>query len=69
MLEAMASPNKEKWWAAMEKEMDSLKKNDVWDLVKLPKDRKTVGSKWVFEEKLGPDGSIESYKARMVGSR
>ena len=46
--------------------MDSLKKNDVWDLVKLPKARKTVGSKWVFKEKLGPDGSIESYKARLV---
>ncbi len=25
----------------------------VWDLVKLPKDRKTVGSKWVFKTKKG----------------
>ena len=29
---------------AMEKEMESLHKNDVWELVELPKDRKAVGS-------------------------
>jgi len=32
----------------------------------LPKDRKTVGSKWVFKLKSGPDGSIERYKARLI---
>ena len=55
MTEALTSPNKVKWKEAMEKEMESFHKNDVWDLVKLPKGRKAVGSKWVFKLKVGPD--------------
>ena len=50
----------------MEKEMESLRVNDVWDLVELPKDRKTVGSKWLFKVKIGADGSVERHKARLV---
>ena len=61
----MKSPNKEKWEDA-KKDEKSLQKNDVWELVKLPNGRKTVGSKWVFKEKIGADGSIEHYKARLV---
>lgn len=34
--EALASPDKTKWVNAMEKEMESLRANDVWDLVELP---------------------------------
>ena len=66
MTEALASPDKEKWIDAMEMEMESLHKNEVWDLVKLPKDRKAVGSKWVFKLKVGPDGLVQRYKARLV---
>jgi hypothetical protein len=50
----------------MDKEMDSLHMNDVWDLVKLPKDREAVGSKWVFKLKVFPDGLVERHKARLV---
>ena len=64
--EAMSGPDKEKWLDAMEMEMDSLHGNQVWDLVELPKERKIVGSKWVFKEKLGADGTTERYKARLV---
>ena len=46
--EALASPDKAKWVAVMERELESLRSNDVWDLVELPKDRKAIGSKWVF---------------------
>ena len=66
MTEALASPERAKWMDAMDKEMDSLHMNDVWDLVKLPKDRKAVGSKWVFKLKVGPDGQVERHKARLV---
>ena len=31
------------------KEMEFLYANEVWDLVELPKDRKAVGSKWVYK--------------------
>ena len=34
--------------------------------MKLPKDRKAVGCKWVFKLKVGPDGSVERHKARLV---
>ena len=50
----------------MEREMESLHCNDVWELVELPKDRKAVGSKWVFKIKTDADGSVERYKACLV---
>jgi len=50
----------------MKEEMDSLEKNKTWELVKLPKDRKMVGCKWVFKLKKGVDGKVERYKARLV---
>ena len=46
--------------------MKSLQENQVWDLVELPRGRKIIGSKWVFKEKIGADGSIERHKARLV---
>ena len=51
---------------AMKNEIDSLKGNDVWHLVKLPEGRKAVGSKWVFKTKHDAEGNIERYKARLV---
>ena len=50
----------------MNKEIESLKANKVYDLVELPHNRKTVGCKWVFKRKTNADGSIERYKARLV---
>ena len=44
--EAMSSNEKKEWMNAMENEINSLKKHDVWELVELPKGRKTVGCKW-----------------------
>ena len=64
--EALFSAEKEKWKAAMQKEMDSIYSNDVWDLVEPPKDCKPVGSKWVFKRKINADGSVDRYKARLV---
>ena len=64
--DAFASRDREKWQSAMKKEMESLKDNNVWELVELPKDRKAVGSKWAYKVKTDADGSIERYKARLV---
>ena len=57
---------KEEWTEAMKNEIDSLKKNDVWDLVELPKGRKAIGCKWIYKTKLDADGEIERYKVRLV---
>lgn len=64
--EAMESPDYEKWQEAMKSEIRSLKDNQTWDLVELPKGRKALPCKWVFKLKMNPDGSVERYKARMV---
>ena len=50
----------------MEEEMESLDKNDAWDLVELSIGRKPIGSKWVFKKKLNAEGKVEKYKARLV---
>ena len=57
--EALNCSEKEQWEAAMQKEMDSIYTNDVWDLVELPTNRTLVGNKWVFKKKTKADGSIE----------
>ena len=66
MKEALYGSEKEHWEAALQKEMDSIYSNDVWDLVELPANRKTVGSKWVFKKKTKADGTLERFKARLV---
>ena len=64
--ESIEGPDKAKWQEAMRTEMRSLEENEVWDLVKLPANRKAVGSKWVYKVKTGADGSVQRYKARLV---
>ena len=43
--EAVTSSNGMNWIQAMKKEMNSLYENEVWDLVELPEERKTLGNK------------------------
>ena len=55
-----------KWKEAINEELDSIIKNDVWELVELSKNRKAIGSKWILKRKFECDGSIEKYKTRLV---
>ncbi|KAG8480615.1 hypothetical protein CXB51_024767 [Gossypium anomalum] len=65
--EAISCEDSKKWMFAMQEEMESLHKNKIWDLVKLPKGKKTVRCKWVFKKKEGTPGVEEpKYKARLV---
>ncbi|GJZ13349.1 ribonuclease H-like domain-containing protein [Tanacetum coccineum] len=50
----------------MNKEMKALYDNDTWEITDLPKDRKSIGAKWVFKIKYKSSGEIERYKARYV---
>lgn len=61
--EALNDPN---WKLAVTEEMNAPRKNGTWEIVDLPKEKKTVGCKWVFTVKCKADGSIERYKARLV---
>ncbi len=51
--EAMMSPNAKE---AADLEYESLLENETLDLVELPKDRKAIGSRWVFKVKHQRDG-------------
>ena len=42
----------------MEEEMNSLYKNDTWELTVLPKGKKAIGCKWVYAKKQGPSKKI-----------
>ena len=66
-LEAISSPDKEKWKKAMDEEMQSLVKNHTWKLATLPKGKKEIGYKWVYAQKEGfPSKNDVRYKARLV---
>nr|GFB97658.1 putative retrotransposon Ty1-copia subclass protein [Tanacetum cinerariifolium] len=63
---AFLDPESGKWLNAMNVEMKSMKDNEVWVLVELPPNGKTVGSKWLFKKKTDMDGNVHIYKARLV---
>eukprot|EP00253_Pinus_taeda_P010382 PITA_10382 len=54
------------WRAVMNEEMESILRNDTWDLVELPKNKTPIGCKWLFKPKMNADGSIKKLKARPV---
>jgi hypothetical protein len=59
--EAMRSADADKWTEACQYKMDTLAKNQTWELSDLPPNRRAVKSKWVF--KLKADGR---FRARLV---
>ncbi|GJV25895.1 retrotransposon protein, putative, ty1-copia subclass [Tanacetum coccineum] len=63
---ALLDPEYDKWLVAINVELQSMKDNQVWDLVDLPPNGKTVGSKWLFKKKTDMDGNVHTYKARLV---
>jgi hypothetical protein len=64
--EAISSPASNEGMKAMNEEIESMRTNQVWDLVDLPPGRKAIGNKWVLKVKHKEDGSIERYTARLV---
>ncbi|KAL0281827.1 UNVERIFIED_CONTAM: hypothetical protein Sradi_7283100 [Sesamum radiatum] len=62
----MSDINSDKWLEAMKSEMDSMGSNQVWTLVDPSKSTRPVGCKWVYKRKLGADGEVTAFKARLV---
>ncbi|EPZ35682.1 Reverse transcriptase, RNA-dependent DNA polymerase domain-containing protein, partial [Rozella allomycis CSF55] len=62
---AITSVEKKKWEKAIDNELQSLVKNDVFEIVNLPEGRKTIGSVWVLRVKFNVAGNIDKYKARL----
>ncbi|GKF68113.1 retrotransposon protein, putative, ty1-copia subclass, partial [Tanacetum coccineum] len=63
---ALLDPESKKWLDAMNVEMQSMKDNDVWVLVELPPNARTVGSKWLFKKKTDIDGAVYIFKACLI---
>jgi hypothetical protein len=71
--EAMLSPLKKQWQAAIMEESNSIIRNETFSPVNLQELRndfgaRPIGSKWVFKTKRNPDGSTW-YKAMLVIKR
>lgn len=64
--QAIHGPNADKWAKAIDEELQSLEKNDTWELVPRPTDAKILPSRWIFKLKKDEQGNIARYKARFV---
>ncbi|KMQ86201.1 integrase core domain protein, partial [Lasius niger] len=65
-VEAMSGRESEMWKRAMKTEMEALKENDTWTVMKKPEKCELIDSKWVFKKKRNEKGDVITYKARLV---
>lgn len=63
--EALSRSDSKKWRAAIQEELDALKKNGTWTLVKPQRATNVVDSKWLFRIKEEAGNKLR-YKARLV---
>ena len=64
---SLASSNNTEWINAIKKEIKSLHANEVWDLVELPKDRRTIGSKCMYKTKRNMNGTVKDTRLVVQG--
>jgi hypothetical protein len=60
--DALCEPD---WVVVMQEELNNFKRNEVWSLIKRPK-QNIVGIKWVFCNKQNEHGVVTRNKARLV---
>ena len=60
--EALSHPG---WRQTLVNEMTALHSNGTWDLIVLPSGKSTVGCRWVYAVKVGPD-QVDRLKACLV---
>ncbi|KAK8913818.1 hypothetical protein KSP39_PZI024059 [Platanthera zijinensis] len=65
-VEFVEAVQNEKWRKAMDQEIQSILKNDTWELSELPKGHNSIGVKWIYKTKLNERGEVEKNKARLV---
>jgi hypothetical protein len=68
LVDAVSSPFSIEWTEAMEKELQAMSQNNVWDRIpqeEMPKRVKPLANKWVYTIKDNPDGDTKA-KAWLV---
>lgn len=63
---AIKGDEADKWRKAMIEEMESLERNQTWELVKPPANAKILQNRWVYRYKPAAKGKSGRYKARLV---
>ena len=63
--EAMQVETRKKWEQGMDEEMDSLVRNQTWDLVQLAVGKMALQNKWVYRLKE-EDGGKKRYTSRLM---
>nr|GEV95998.1 retrovirus-related Pol polyprotein from transposon TNT 1-94 [Tanacetum cinerariifolium] len=64
--EALNNSDSMFWNAAMQEEIEALHKNKTWELMPLPRRRKSIRYKWVYKIKINGDELVERYHARLM---
>jgi hypothetical protein len=54
------------WVNAMHEELNNFTRNEVWELVEIPKNHNVIGTKWVFRNKHNEDDLVVRNKERLV---
>ena len=57
---------KPRWVDAINEEMVALCKNETWDLVPRPLNKKAIGCKWIYKVKHNVDDFVNRLNARVV---
>jgi len=52
----------EKWNEAMNSKIQSIERNNTWELTELPIGAKTIDVKWIYKTKLNEEGNVKKYK-------
>ena len=61
----MQVKTRKKWEQGMNEEMESLVRNQTWDLVDFPTGKRSLQNKWVYRLKE-EEGGKKRYNARLV---
>lgn len=64
--EAMSCPNAEDWKLAVADELNMLEKRKAFKIVSRPKNKKTLGCRWIFKLKKDFQGEVKRFRARIV---
>lgn len=64
--EAVQSSEAPKWREAINNEIESLHRNNVWELTQAPKGQDIIDNRWTFKAKRDANGNVQRYKARLV---